>query len=159
LEKPIDITLTQVKPAIQEWLKEKGPKEKRVFVGGNYRNIAILRHIEQIVRELDFVPIMPINLPATSKPTYEKLIHDISIELLRECSFAIFEVTISDGHLMEIERAKDFTNLKTILVYQTTKHEERPIVTSMLMSTNFEKQGYRNFTELTTRIDSFLAQD
>ena len=159
LEKPIEVTFAQVKPVIEEWLKQNGAKEKRVFIGGNYRNIAVLRFIEQVVRDFDFVPIMPINLPETSKPTYKKLIHDISLEMLRECSFAIFEVTISDGHLMEIERAKDFTNLKTILVYQTTKREERPTVTTMLMTTKFEKEGYRNFNELTTKINSFLLQD
>jgi len=159
LDQPIEVTLNQVKPALGEWLKEKGPKEKRVFIGGNYRNIAILNYIDKVVGDINFVPIMAINFPETSKPTYEKLIHDISIEMLRKCSFAIFEVTFSDGHLMEIERAKDFTNLKTILVYQIKKRGERPTVTSMLMTNKFEKKGYRNFTELTVEINYFLCRD
>ena len=159
LDQPIEVTLNQVKPALGEWLKEKGPKEKRVFIGGNYRNIAILNYIDKVVGDINFVPIMAINFPETSKPAYEKLIHDISIEMLRKCSFAIFEVTFSDGHLMEIERAKDFTNLKTILVYQIKKRGERPTVTSMLMTNKFEKKGYRNFTELTVEINYFLCRD
>jgi len=159
LDQPVEVTLSQVKPALDEWLKEKGPKQNRVFIGGNYRNIAILNYIDKVVGDINFVPIMAINFPETSKPAYAKLIHDISIEMLRECSFAIFEVTFPNGHLMEIERAKDFTNLKTILVYQIKKHGESPTVTSMLMTNRFEKKGYRNFTELTVEINSFLSQD
>jgi len=59
---------------------------------------------------------------------------------------------------MEIERAKDFPNLKTVLVYQTTKHEAKPIVTSMLLSKDYTKKGYRNFTELTIEIYKFLLE-
>jgi hypothetical protein len=156
LEQPPELSLKQIKPALHEWLNKKGPKEKRVFVGGNYRNIAILNFINKVVSDIDFVPIMAIHFPETSKQSYEKMIHDASIEMLSECSFAIFEVTFSNGHLMEIERVKDFPNLKTILVYQTTKHGAKPIITSMLMSKAFKKKGYRNFTELTAEINSFL---
>lgn len=156
LEKPINVTITQIKPAIEEWLEKCGQKEQRVFIGGNYQNIAILRLIEQIVRNFDFVPIMPINFPETSA-SHEKLIHDKSMEILRGCSFAIFEVTISNGHLMEIERAKDFRDLKTILVYQVSEHGEKPTVTRMLMTDRLEKKGYRNFDEIRTIIKSFLS--
>jgi len=156
LEKPIDITFAQIKPVIQQWLKQCGKKEKRVFIGGNYLNIAVLRLIESAVQNFDFVPIMPINFPETSMESNEKWIHDISMEVMKECSYAIFEVTFSNGHLMEIERAKDF-KLNTILVYQTTKHGKKPMVTSMLLTTSFEKKGYRNFDELRPIIYSFLA--
>jgi len=159
LEKPSDITFDQIEPVIQEMLKKNRPKKKRVFIGGNYRNIAVLRLIRQIVKDLDFVPIMPIDLPETSNPEYETFIHDISLKLLGECAFAIFEVTFSNGHLMEIERAKDFTHLNTILVYQIQKRGEKPTVTSMLMTKKFEKIGYRNFTELTSDINDFLLRD
>ena len=100
---------------------------------------------------------MALNFPQTIKPNYEKLIHDISIEILGKCSFAVFEVTFSNGHLMEIERAKDFTGLKTILVYQIKKRGERPTITSMLMTDKLIKKGYRNFTELTVEINKFLS--
>lgn len=127
--KPIEITIDQVRNAIDDWLKKKGGIEKRVFVGGNYKNIALLRHIEKIVQDFDFVPIMPIEMPETSDASHEKLIHDMSIEMLQKCSYAIFEVTISDGHLMEIERAKDFKHLKTMLAFQAVKQEDHLSVT------------------------------
>jgi len=158
VEKPIDITIKQVRPTVLGWLDDKGIKEKRVFVGGNYRNIAILRHIGEIVRNFDYVPVMPIDLPETSEQAHEKLIHDISIEMLQNCSYAIFEVTISDGHLMEIERARDFKDLRVVLVYQAIKQGEQPTITRMLITTNFEKKPYRNFSELTTEIRNFLPK-
>lgn len=156
LEKPSPVTYEQVRPLVNNWLMKNGPKEKRVFIGGNYRNIALLRCIKRIVEDFMFVPIMPIDLTETSKPEYERLIHDISLEILEECSFAIFEVTFSNGHLMEIERANDFKHMKKILVYQITKSGEKPTVTGMLMTDKFEKKGYPNLAELTTEIKSFL---
>lgn len=154
-----EITLEQVRPTLGEFLEKKGKIEKRVFVGGSYKNIALLRHIASIIEDFDFVAIMPVELPVTSDPTYEKLIHDISIEMLQRCSYAIFEVTVSNGHLMEIERARDFRDhLRTMLAYQVAKQEDRPIVTKMLMAKDFEKVPYRNLSELTTAIRAFLPK-
>lgn len=156
-KQPIRITIKQVKYAVDDWLEKKGKKDNRVFIGGNYKNIALLKHIAQIVRDLGFFDIMPIDLPETSDESYEELIHDISIEMLSKCSYAIFEVSISNGHLMEIERAKDFKGqLNVILVYQVHRDGESPFITRMLMSKNFEKKPYRNFSELTTTISTFL---
>jgi len=157
LREPTDITFKQLQTGIQEWLKECGAKEIRVFVGGNYRNIAVLRLIKQIVRNFDFIPIMPIDFPATSEASHKDWIHDISMEVLKECSYAIFEVTFSNGHLMEIERVKDF-RIKPILVYQISEHGDNPTVTSMLLTKDFTKEGYRNFDELRIKINSFLSQ-
>ena len=161
-KKPFKMTIEYFRPTVHKWLENKGPKEKRVFVGGNYKNIAILRQIAHVVEQFDFKPIMPIDLPETADPTCKELIHDISIEMLQECSYAIFEVTISDGHLMEIERAMDFMRAGTInviLVYQTTKQGDSPTVTSMLMAKDFIKEPYRNFSELISTIRSFLPKD
>ena len=90
---------------------------------------------------------------AVKKPVFLSI-----LEVLKECSYAIFEVTFSNGHLMEIERTKDF-NLKPILVYQIPKHGKKPTVTSMLLTSNFTKKGYRNFDELRIIINSFLSEE
>lgn len=155
------ITIDQVRPLVEEQLKKIGPKEKRVFVGGSYKNIAVLRHIAyQIVEGIDeFKAVLPIDLPNLSAQPYDHLIHDLSMEYLRSCSFAIFEVSVSDGHLMEIERACDLKRregLRVVLVFQKTKAGDEPYVTRMLISTDFEKKGYRDFGELATEIRSFL---
>jgi hypothetical protein len=157
--KPIAITIDRIKYLVDKLLEQRGEKEKRVFVGGNYKNIALLDHIAKIIEEFGFSPITPIDLPETADPEFEQLIHDISIEMLRNCSYAVFEVSISNGHLMEIERAKDFKgHLKVVLVYQVHRKEDRPLVTKMLMSKDFEQKPYRNFSELTAAIHGFLGK-
>lgn len=50
VEKPIEITIEQVRPIIESHLMDK-PKEKRVFVGGNYRIIALLKEIYKTVKD------------------------------------------------------------------------------------------------------------
>jgi hypothetical protein len=155
------ITIEQLRPQVEEQLKEIGPKEKRVFIGGCYKNIAVLRYIAyQIVENIDdFKAVLPIDLPSLSAKPYDHLVHDLSMEYLKNCSWAIFEVSVSNGHLMEIERAYDIKKkegLKVILVFQKTKPEDEPYVTRMIMTTDFEKKGYRNFTELITKVGDFL---
>ena len=161
--KETPITIDQLKPLIEAQLKKQGPKEKRVFVGGSYKNIALLRYIAQIVEDIDdFKAIIPIDLPKLSADPYDHLIHDTSMEYLRGCSYAVFEVSVSDGHLMEIERASDMKErgvLEILLVFQRTKAEDKPMLTRMVMTTNFQKRSYHNFTELTKEIVTFLQTD
>lgn len=160
--KETPITIEQLKPLIEDQLEKLGPKKKRVFVGGSYKNIAVLRYItHQIVENIDdFKVVLPIDLPKLSAETYDHLTHDVSMEYLKGCSYAIFEVSVSNGHLMEIERASDMTErrvLKVFLVFQRTRTEDEPMITRMIITTNFQKRGYRNFTELTTEIGRFLG--
>jgi len=152
------ITIKQLEPQIQNQLGAHGPKEKRVFVGGSYRNIALLRYIAyQIVQNFnDFKAILPIDLPKLTNESYDHLIHDVSMEYLKGCSFAIFEVSITNGHLMEIERARDIEDLKVVLVFQKTKPEDEPTITRMVLTTNYRKIGYRNLAELTKEIGHVL---
>ncbi len=155
------ITIEQLRPLVEEQLKEIGPRENRVFVGGSYKNIAVLRYIAyQIVENIDSLKaVLPIDLPKLSAEPYDHLAHDLSMEYMKGCSFAIFEVSVSNGHLMEIERAVDLKKrnvLKVVLVFQKTKPGDEPYVTRMIITTDFEKRGYRNFTELTTEIGDFL---
>jgi len=155
------ITINQLRPVIYEQLEKIGPKEKRVFVGGSYKNIAVLRYIAyQIVENInDFRAVLPIDLPKLSAGPYDHLVHDLSMEYMKGCSYAIFEVSVSNGHLMEIERAVDIKKqggLKVILVFQKTKPEDEPYITRMIMTIDFEKKGYRNLTELVTEIGDFL---
>ena len=153
------ITIKQLKPLIQSQLESFGPKGKRVFVGGSYRNIALLRYIAyQIVQNFDdFKAVLVADLPKLSSEAYDHLTHDISMEYLKGCSHAIFEVSISNGPLMEIERANDIAGLKVVLVFQRTRTEEEPTITKMVTTTHFRKIGYRNFAELTTELGRFLG--
>jgi len=153
------MTIKQMREILKSILNNLAPKKRRVFVGGNYKNIALLRHIKSVVEQVDsFKAILPIDLPSLSSDKFDHLVHDMSIECLRGCSHAIFEVSISDGHLMEIEWAngrKAFKN-KVLLVYQQTTQNARPTITRMLLTTKLKKWSYKDLKELEQKIRQFL---
>jgi hypothetical protein len=146
-------------PPLRERLLAQLPsiRARRVFVGGSYRNVALLRHIAQIVRELGFEPIFVADYP---EKISDEESHEASIELLRQCRHAIFEVSFPDGHMMEIERCHDLRKrIRVLLLWQVHKHKrrgDRPTVSRMLLTQDFEKRAYQNLVELTTLISKFL---
>jgi len=154
--KKTPLTIETLKPLIQDQLEKLGPKEKRVFVGGSYKNMAVLRYIGKVIEEKGFKPVIPVDLPKVSADDYDHLIHDVSIEYLKGCTYAIFDVSITNGHLMEIERARDDAHLKVLLTYQRTSANRIPTITQMVMTAGFRKAGYNNFTEMTIEIGKFL---
>lgn len=88
------------------------PWAKRVFVGGNYNNLATLKEIkEAILRAGDFDPIL-----ANEFEMPEKLIHHHTLMLLHTCKQAIFDISFEGGHLMEIERLRDY-QIRPLVVY------------------------------------------
>jgi len=126
-------------------------KDKKVFVGGNYRNIAILRHIENTVREFGLSPILASNFEVHEADIY---LHAMS--LLQDCGIAIFEITFDAGHLMEIERAMKFIEKKNILLlYQQLKKDEKHY-TRMLWGVEVAQVGYMYIDELTQKVKDFL---
>lgn len=128
-------------------------KKTKVFVGGNYRNIAILRHIEKTVREFGLSPILASNFEAQESEIYLN-----AMRLLEDCGSAIFEITFDAGHLMEIERATRLigkTNL--LLLYQQVKKDERHY-TRMLWGVNVEQVGYMHIEELPNIVKQFLEK-
>lgn len=149
-------TLEDARKKIREFVDSAGEKRKRVFIGGAYKNIAVLKHIADTVEKFGFIPIMACDCQELSEPPFDQHINETSILLLEECQHAIFEITFSNGHLMEIERAKDHIDLKVMLVYQIMKGDDPPRVTRMVITTTFEKFGYQNFTQLTAKIGEFL---
>jgi tetratricopeptide (TPR) repeat protein len=126
-------------------------RDTKVFVGGNYRNIALLRHVEDTVREAGLSPIMPLNFQASEAEIY---MH--AMRLLKDCGSAIFEITFDAGHLMEIERAMGFIERKNILLlYQQTQKDERHY-TRMLWSTEVVQEGYMHIRDLTESVNKFI---
>ncbi len=128
-------------------------------MGGTYRNIALLRHIGQVVRDLGFEPIIPADYPAEFS---DEEVHEASIELLMKCRWAIFEVSLPNGHMMEIERCHDLVGkgrMRVLLVWQVPKHDpegDYPTASRMLLTGNFDKNAYCNFAELTRELAKFL---
>ncbi len=141
-------------PEIGNILESLGPRERRVFIGGGHRNIALLRGIRDIVAKTgDFKPILVSDFPLELNE------HDKSMEFLEGCAYAIFEISISNGHLMEIERACDFEkagNFKFILLYQGIKDSSDPTTTAMLDKFKDHMMRYMNLDELKSKIALFL---
>lgn len=126
-------------------------RETKVFVGGNYRNIAILRHIEKTVREFGLSPILASNFEARESEIY---LH--SMRLLQDCGSAIFEITFDAGHLMEIERAINLNDKKNILLlYQQLERDEKHY-TRMLWGVEVGQVGYMHIDELVEHVKEFL---
>jgi hypothetical protein len=155
------MTIKQMREIIKGILEGGGTKKRRVFVGGNYKNIALLRYIKSLVEEIDdFKGILPIDLPTLSSDKFDHLIHDMSIECLKNCAYAIFEVSVSDGHLMEIEWANSRKALRNriLLVYQQTAPNAKPPITRMVLTTRLKKWSYKDFKELQQKIRQFLGK-
>ena len=132
-----------------KWVVVK--RDTKVFIGGNYRNIAILRYIENTVRQFGLSPIVASNFEVQESEIY---LH--SMNLLRDCGTAIFEITIDAGHLMEIERAIKFIKKKNILLlFQQHKRDERPY-TRMLWGVEVAQVGYMHIAELNQKVNDFL---
>lgn len=97
-----------------------GTRDKRVFIGGDYDFMPILQEIAEFVRSQHFVPVIAYdhNVPPGA-------IHDEDLALLKECKYAIFEMSHPAGHLMELERAADYEETICFVVYPQ-RSEENP---------------------------------
>jgi hypothetical protein len=129
-----------------------GKIEKRVFIGGNYDNISVLREIEDIVSDLGYQPILALEFEVLPDKT-----HDQDMVLLHSCKHSVFEVSVPNGHLMELERAKEY-GVKTLVVFQVRDESRNPppSVSAMILSLGLPIHGYLNFEELRKAISDFL---
>jgi len=130
-------------------------RETKVFVGGNYRNIAVLRYIEGIVMEFGLSPILASNFKVGESEIYWH-----AMLLLQDCGSAIFEITFDAGHLMEIERAmkmKLIDKKNILLLYQQLERDKKHY-TQMLWGMEVRQVGYMSIDELTENLKSFLNE-
>ena len=138
---------------------------KRVFIGGNYDNIAVLREIKNLVRNCGLQPALALDIEIATEE-----IHREDIRLLSNCSYAIFEETFPAGELMELERAKDFLdlNLRQIYVFYQVrfdKEKEKPAqLSSMVISLarqikggQMVMEGYLDFEDLSRVIKKIFG--
>ena len=105
-----------------------------------------------MVEELGYQPILALDFDVPSQE-----IRSYDLRLLASCKYAIFEISFSNGHLVEITRAADF-NTQTLLVYQArdeTKSEPSG-ASQMVLTSAFQKFGYRDFEELRKFLPAFL---
>lgn len=89
------------------------PYERRCFVGGSYRRGPNIDEIIRIVRDEGFDAVV-----ADEFELGPRGVHHHSLLLLHLCPKAVFEVTIDAGHLMELERCRDY-DIEPLLVRNT----------------------------------------
>lgn len=133
-----------------------GRYEDRVFVGGNYDSMPVLREIEKYAAQTHFTPILAYDcdMPVA-------FLHDYTLLLLHSCRYAIFDVTRPSGELMELERIKDY-GTNALVVYQVKSAEEAlkvPGQISQMLTTvqNVFKYGYHDFETLSKYIQRWLV--
>lgn len=129
--------------------------ERRVFVGGNYRDqLTILNEIKTLVKSLGYDPVLALDFDIP-----EGMAHHHSLMLLHECEKAIFEISSEAGQLMEIERLRDY-QISPLIIYQSAKSDESPRVTQMLRallaSLGFEPKAYSTVEELKQVVEDYL---
>ena len=128
------------------------PWEKRVFIGGSYKEIAVINEIRKQVTSKGYEPVI-----ARDFIIPQDLIHHHSLMLLHECKRAIFDLSQEAGQLMELERFRDY-GIKTLVVYQSDVGEPRitEMLKSLLYSMTIELKSYKTFNELREHINAFL---
>lgn len=127
-----------------------GTWDKRVFVGGDYDHLSILREIQDAIIRSGFQPILPYDFLVPPQ-----LIHHHDLMLFHCCRLAIFEVSSPAGQLMEIERAKDY-DVDTILFY-TDRDGPPHSLTSMVLTAGHIMQPYSDISDLKQKITNWLA--
>jgi hypothetical protein len=139
-----------------------GDRDKRVFVGGSYRNIALLIEICRIIDDIDsYVGILA---ERYLKGVPKKIVRKVCNAMLDHCSYAFFEISFTNGHMMEIEHChnilEDNKQIDVMLAWQVVEHtrniDDDPPISQMLLADEFLKVDYRNLTELGIELNKFL---
>jgi len=128
-----------------------GTWDKRVFIGGDYDHLPILKEIQEAVIRSEFQPILPYDFTVPAN-----LIHHHDLMLLHCCRLAIFEVSSPAGQLMEIERVKDY-EIDAILFYSDRDGPPHSL-TSMISTAGHKMVPYSDIPELKQKVTKWLAK-
>jgi len=130
--------------------------ENRVFIGGNYILMPIIRKIEETVEEAGFQPIIAYDFDIPKEKT-----RDYTVRLLFQCGYAILEETLAGGHLVELARAGGFNKFRILQVYMCMNERRDPPSTLSIMVWQTEPlpHGYVTINELKDIVFEFLSLD
>ena len=132
-----------------------GHIENRVFVGGNYALMPVLREIEKSVLASGLQPIIALDFEIPREKTRE-----YTLRLLFQCKYAVLEETIGGGHIVEIARASGFQQIKILQVFMAMDERKEPpsTVSVMVWQTDPPPQGYSTMSELREVVQAFLKK-
>lgn len=143
-----------------------GVREKRVFIGGFYNNIALLRYIRDIVSDAGYYPKLVgdiIEAAVRDERISLDEMHDASTEILEGCKYAVFEISASNGHTMEIKHCdllKERGNeIHKLLLWQLHYEglDTDPKVTSLIRKYKSDMMEYKEIGELRDLVREFLS--
>lgn len=83
--------------------------EKRVFIGGNYQSGATIQDIADIVEDCEYQPIIPWEFGIT--PGIERHSSKKIQQILKQCRYAILEVSTTVGYFPEMDDAERFSTI------------------------------------------------
>jgi hypothetical protein len=126
-----------------------GPPEKRVFIGGNYNLAPVLRYIRQIV-------VRGFSACLGDFKVRKSRTYFTSLTLLHQCRVAIFDITLDDGHLLEVHGISKKDNIDLLLLYMALDHKKKmprgttSMIESLVFSLERRKRsvGYQSLVEL-----------
>lgn len=132
-----------------------GRIENRVFVGGSYVLMPILREIETVALQAGFQPIIAYDFDIPKEKT-----RDYTLRLLFQCRYAIFEETLAGGHIAEIARATGFQTLKLLQLFMAMDEKKDPpdTMSVMIWQADPPPQGYLTIQELRETVEAFLSK-
>jgi len=127
--------------------------EKRVFIGGKYTLLPVLREIEMVVESLGFQPIIARDFGMPRERT-----RDDTIRLLYQCRYFIFDVTLGNGHFVETVRTSNLRDKRELYVFmaQDERREPPPETVSLMLSQGASLKGYMTIAELRNLVADFL---
>ncbi len=130
-----------------------GQIDRRVFIGGNYVVMPILREIELSVFLAGFQPIIALDFEIPKDKTRE-----YTLRLMFQCKYAIIEETLSGGQLAEVVRASSLNEINLLQVYMAMDSKKEPpsTLSCMIWQANPPPQGYVTIQELREIVLSFL---
>jgi hypothetical protein len=131
-----------------------GTIERRVFIGGNYALMPILREIEEAISGVGFQPVIAFDFDIPKEKTRE-----YTLRLMSQCEYLIFEMTLSNGNLVEYVRAQGFSESNILQVYMAMDENKDPPKTMSVMSWQVTPppQGYTTIAELREIVSAFLT--
>jgi len=132
--------------------KPPGVSEKRVFIGGNYSFGSRIEDIADVVLDCDYQPIVvwEFGIPRGTERHSSK-------QIIKQCKYAIFEVSSNAGHFFEMDDAEEYS-LDCLCLWDAHQGSS-PSVSAMVQSHSVfmrNNKPYRNTRELQHEVFNFL---
>jgi len=128
------------------------PREKRVFIGTNYdAKPGFIPLAREAVISKGYTPVVVAEFGIEPGTT-----HDTSLVLLHTCKYAVFDITVPSGQLMEIERAQDYKVEALLLRESLSPSRGQSRVSKMLSTIGYKIEYYSDPRDLLKIIQEFL---